>query len=91
MEIVRNEDKIVIRDDKEIESYDFNSEINFNKLINYLLKNNLSKRINLDNNINDPSEAEDNLIKLIQKIINDYNIKVEELDKFKKDNTAAQE
>lgn len=91
MEIVRNEDKIVIRDDKEIESYDFNSEINFNKLINYLLKNNLSKRINLDNNIKDPSEAEDNLIKLIQKIINDYNTKVEELDKFKKDNTAAQE
>lgn len=91
MEIVRNEDKIVIRDDKEIESYDFNSEINFNKLINYLLKNNLSKKINLDNNIKDPTEAEDNLIKLIQKIINDYNTKVEELDKFKNDNTAAQE
>lgn len=83
MEIIKEEEKIIIKDTKEIESYDFNSEINFKKLISYLLKKNLSVKINLENKIEEPSEAEENLIELINKIINDYNSKVDELEKFK--------
>ena len=86
MEIIKEEERIIIKSDSEIESYDFNSEINFKKLIDYLLKKNLSEKIDLECHVNEPTEAEDNLIKLIQKIVDDYNSKVNDLEAFVNDN-----
>lgn len=86
MEIIRKEDKIVIKDSSEIESYDFDSEINFKKLVNYLLKKNLSEKVDLNVCVDDLSEAEENLINLIKKIIDDYNDKVDEFETFKAEN-----
>lgn len=87
MEICREKDLIVLKESKTtIEEYSLNSEINFKKLISYLLNLNLSKKITVDNRIKDMSNTEENLVKLINKIIDDYNDKVDELDKFKRDN-----
>lgn len=86
MEIFRDKDAIVLKEQDIIEKYSLNSEINFKGLINYLLKFNLSKKFKLDNKINDMTDTEKNLVKLIESIINDYNEKVDELIKFKNDN-----
>lgn len=87
MEINRTDDKIIIKEQSLIESYDFNSEINFKKLMEFLLSKNLSEKVSVDDKVNDPSEAESNLIKIIKKIISDYNDKVDELEKFKSENS----
>lgn len=86
MEIFRDKDTIVLKEQDIIERYSLNSEINFKELINYLLKFNLSQKFKLDNKIDDINDAEKNLVKLIESIINDYNEKVDELIKFKNDN-----
>ncbi len=86
MEIFRDKDTIVLKEQDIIEKYSLNSEINFKGLINYLLKFNLSKKFKLDNKIDDMTDTEKNLVKLIENIINDYNEKVDELIKFKNDN-----
>lgn len=87
MEINRADDKIIVNEQSLIESYDFNSEINFKKLMEFLLSKNLSEKVSVDDKVNEPSEAEVNLIKIIKKIINDYNDKVDELEKFKNENS----
>ena len=86
MEICREKESIIIKEKEVIEEYNLNTEVNFEKLINYLLDLNLSKKIIDKNKIDDMSDTEENLIKLITKIIGDYNEKVDELDKFKQDN-----
>lgn len=85
MEISRIEDNIVIKngiDDNIIESYSFDKEINFSGLTEYLLKQNLSKEIELKNNIADIQEKEQNLVNIINQIIEGYNSKVREYKKF---------
>ena len=91
MEISRIEDNIVIKngiDDNIIESYSFDKEINFSGLTEYLLKQNLSKEIELKNNIADIQEKEQNLVNIINQIIESYNSKVKEYKKFLADNMA---
>ena len=91
MEISRIEDNIVIKnciDDNIIESYSFDKEINFSGLTEYLLKQNLSKEIELKNNIADIQEKEQNLVNIINRIIESYNSKVKEYKKFLADNMA---
>jgi hypothetical protein len=83
MDINRINGNITIKEQSLIESYDFNSEINFKKLMEFLLSKNLSEKVSVNDNVNDPSEVESNLIEIIKKIINDYNDKVDELEKFK--------
>ena len=85
MEISRIEDNIVIKnciDDNIIESYSFDKEINFSGLTEYLLKQNLSREIELKNNIADIQEKEQNLFNIINQIIESYNSKVREYKKF---------
>ena len=85
MEISRIEDNIVIKngiDGNIIESYSFDKEINFSGLTEYLLKQNLSKEIELKNNIADIQEKEQNLVNIINQIIESYNYKVKEYKKF---------
>jgi hypothetical protein len=51
----------------------------------YLLSLNLSESIEFNDNISDKKPEEENLIKLIQSIITDFNSKVEELKKLKEE------
>lgn len=85
MEITKNGSKYQLMDsDLVIEEYDFESEINFKKLINYLLNKNLDSKIENNIKIVDADEAEKVLYSIIKDLIDDYNMKVEEFDEFKK-------
>ena len=77
-------DKIVLSvNEKEIESYKFDEEINFSKFFEYLLSLNMSNKIELINEIEGLNESEENLVKIINSVVDDYNKKVEELSEFK--------
>lgn len=85
MEIIREEDVIkLIEGETKIEEYKFDSEINFSKLIEHLLSLNLSDKIQLKDSVENKKTEEENLIKIIDNIITDYNNKVGELIEFKK-------
>lgn len=85
MEITKNGSKYQLMDsDLVIEEYDFESEINFKKLINYLLNKNLDSKIENNIKIVDADETEKVLYSIIKDLIDDYNMKVEEFDEFKK-------
>lgn len=86
MEICRKEESIVIKDKDIIEEYKLDAEINFKGLITHLLGLNLAKKVELKCSIDDLSESEKNLVNLIKSIVNDYNEKVEEFEKFKAEN-----
>ena len=87
MELIKNEKIIYLNDENTlIEKYDLNEEINFKCLVDYLLKKNLSSEVMLEDKVEEKTDSEENLIKLINSIINDYNDKVDELEKFKKEN-----
>lgn len=86
MEVCRKDDSIIIKEKEIIEEYNLNSEINFQKLIKYLLNFNLSENVVFENKIDDLNDSEENLIKITKKIIDDYNEKVDEFNKFKEDN-----
>ena len=67
------------------EKYNFEKEINFQELVNFLLNKNLSEKIIITDNIDKKDEKEENLIKLITGIIEDYNNKVEDYNQFVKE------
>lgn len=85
MKLIKIANEIILLDDneKEIEKYSFDKEINFKKFIDYLLSLNLSAEINIEDTIAEKTEAEENLIRLINNIKVDYNNKVKELISFK--------
>lgn len=86
MIIDRNEKDIVLKaNDSIIEKYNFEKEINFQELVNFLLNKNLSEKIIITDNIDKKDEKEENLIKLITGIIDDYNNKVEDYNQFVKE------
>lgn len=83
MEIVKNNNVLVLKeDDITIEEYDFSNEINFSKLMGYLLGKNLKEKIQFDPNLEDFEEVDINLIAIIQDVILEYNNKVDEFNKF---------
>lgn len=85
MEIVKKDLKYkLIEDELVIEEYDFESEINFKKLIDYLLSKNLDSKINNNIKIDGVDETEKVLYSIIKDLIDDYNSKVEEFNEFKK-------
>lgn len=87
MIIDKIEEEIILKEnEKIIEKYSFEKEINFEKLTEYLLSKNLAKKIELLNEIKNVEERDKNLIKLINEIIDDYNKKVDEFVKFQKEN-----
>lgn len=89
MIIDRNEKDIVLKaNDSIIEKYNFEKEINFQELVNFLLNKNLSEKIIITDNIDKKDEKEENLIKLITGIIEDYNNKVEDYNQFVKENDS---
>lgn len=86
MIIDRNEKDIVLKaNDSIIEKYNFEKEINFQELVNFLLNKNLSEKIIITDNIDKKDEKEENLIKLITGIIEDYNNKVGDYNQFVKE------
>ena len=86
MEIIKKNKAIqLVENQKVIEEYKFDNEINFSKLMEYLLSLNLSKKITLDDKVSNKKLEEENLLKIITNIINDYNNKTEELETFKKE------
>ena len=86
MEIIKKNEAIqLVENQKVIEEYKFDNEINFSKLMEYLLSLHLSKKITLDDNVSNKKLEEENLLKIITNIINDYNNKTEELETFKKE------
>ena len=88
MKIIKEKENLVLKKENEvIEIYNFGQEINFKGFINYLLKLNLSKKIDLKNEVEDATEAQQNLIRLLENIKDDYNKKVEEFDLFMKEQT----
>lgn len=66
-----------------IEKYKFKENINFEKLITFLLKQNMTEEIQLENNLSEPSDLEKQLINLINEVLTEYNKKVEELNNYK--------
>lgn len=85
MEVIKIEDNISLTEGNEvIETYSLAEEINFKKLIEYLLGLNLSKKIDFINEIENITDDEENLINLIYKIITSYNERVDNLNEFKK-------
>lgn len=85
MKLIKNEESIILfgDDEKEIEQYNLDKEINFKKYVEYLLSLNLSKEIEIIDSIVNKTEAEENLIMLINRIKEDYNSKVKELANYK--------
>lgn len=83
MEIIKKKNIIQLYFKKEIiEEYSFKLDIDFKKLIEFLLKDNLNTNFNLKNNLKDMNTEEENLVNLINSIIDDYNIKVDEYKIF---------
>ena len=86
MEIIKNGATIqLIENNAVIEDYKFDNEINFSKLMEYLLSNNLSKKITVVDKVENKTTEDENLIKIINNIIEDYNKTVDELQIFKKE------
>lgn len=85
MKLIKNEESIILfgDDEKEIEQYNLDKEINFKKYVQYLLSLNLSKEIEIIDSIDNKTEAEENLIMLINRIKEDYNGKVKDLANYK--------
>lgn len=78
MEVKRQDANIVIYDnDKKIEVYEFNKEIDFSGLVNYLIECDFISKIELTDTVDNKSEQETNLIMFIKRIIEDYNSKVD--------------
>lgn len=69
-----------------IEKYNFKENINFEKLITFLLKQNMTEEIQLENSLSEPSNSEKQLINLFNEVLTEYNKKVEELDNYKASN-----
>lgn len=85
MEVIKIEGNISLTEgDEVIETYSLAEEINFKKLVEYLLGLNLSKKIYFINEVENINDDEENLVNLIYKIITSYNERVDNLNEFKK-------
>ena len=85
--IARVEESIVIKkNDTLIEDYKLDKEVNFKLLVKLLLEQNLTEKIEIKDTVEEKTDAEENLIKIINEIIIDYNKKVDEYYDFIKDN-----
>lgn len=67
----------------EIEGYSLTEAIDFRKLMAFLIKNELSEKIDLLVEFENPDNQENTLISLIRSIVDKYNGGVDELKDFK--------
>lgn len=84
--IKKESDKIILHNDENIviEEYSFDTSIDFSKLFKELIKNEFDESIELSIDDFDKTDSENELIEIIKKIVKDYNLKKQELDDFKK-------
>ena len=88
MEIIKSGVKYqLVENELIIEEYDFDNEINFSKLVEYLLKQNLETKINNNIQLDGLEESEKVLYSFVKELINEYNSKVDEFKNFKSDTT----
>ena len=84
MTITKNKGMLILTEKStKIEEYSLSSEINFEGLMNYLLKQNMEKTIEFTYDKQEFDENEINLINIIQELINEYNSKVKDLEEYK--------
>lgn len=83
MEIVRENKKIVLKHNLQIvEEYNFKENIDLKKLIELLLKDNLTNEFTLEDKLEAKTTEEENLVSVIKGLIEDYNSKVQEYKEF---------
>lgn len=83
MTLVRENGKVILKNtDQTIEEYSFKENIDLKELIEFLLNANLSSKFELEDKLNEKSNEEENLVSFIKSLINDYNDKVDEYNKF---------
>lgn len=73
-------------DETKIESYSLTEAIDFKKLMEFLIGNELSEKIELQVDFENPDEQENTLISLIRSIFEKYNDGVDELKSFIENN-----
>ena len=78
MEIRKENEIIAVYDgDSLIETYDFGKEIDFSKLVTHLIGCDFLTKLELKDLIEQKTEQEKNLVAFIQRIVDDYNTKVD--------------
>lgn len=83
MEIVRENDKIVLKNNSEIvEEYNFKENIDLKKLVKLLLKDNMTNKFAFKDKLGEKTTEEENLVSVVKGLISDYNIKVQEYEVF---------
>lgn len=83
MEIVRENGKIVLKHNLQIvEEYNFKENIDLKKFIEFLLKDNLTNEFTFEDKLEEKTTEEENLVSVIKGLIDDYNSKVQEFQKF---------
>lgn len=86
MEIIKeNNDIILLYNKVEIERYNFTKNIDFNGLVNFLLTNNLQTKYTIAKEFKDKTPEEEGLVQLVKKILDDYNDKIDDYNKFIED------
>lgn len=86
MEIIKQNNSLILKlkNGKKIEEYSFNEEVNFKKLLDFLLSQSLDEEYSsVSDEIEDIFDNEKTLIKLINDILTDYNVKVQDFKEFK--------
>lgn len=92
IKIIKNNNIIELKNnDNVIESYNLTNSIDFNKLMSFLIKDELNNKINLINENLNLSDQEKSLCKLIKTIIDNYNNKVDDFIEFSRGNDLCQE
>lgn len=83
MEIIRENGKIVLKHNLQIvEEYNFKENIDLKKFIEFLLKDNLTNEFTFEDKLEEKTTEEENLVSVIKGLIDDYNNKVQEFQKF---------
>jgi hypothetical protein len=83
MKIIRKDNNIELNHDgNTIETYKLDEAIDFKLLVEFLLKDELSTSYTLEDFVDNPTNAEKDLISLVKDIIDKYNLKKSDFDKF---------
>lgn len=88
LKINREDDMIIIKKDNSleaIETYRTNETVTFKSLMTFLLSEELKEEITINNTVSDLNDAETDLIKLLEYIIEQYNNKVKDYQLFLKE------
>ncbi len=84
--MIKKDDKVFIKNgDEPIEDYSLSESIDFSGLMSFLLKTDLSEKIDFDVSNFKPDQQDLPLLTLLNSIKDNYNKKVDEYESFKKE------